>query len=671
VTVVEHQLACAWTIGLERLRDARPRRLRTLEQFAAEEIVVPSGPFGGRTFRHDTIPWTRLLHRAIDSGRFRRIACTGPSQAGKSLCTWTIPAIWIMCELREPIVLAAPSPAELLAKWQVDLVPVLRATRYRDLLPERGAGSRGGTSPLILMRNGAPVRFMTAAGDDKSRAGFTGMAAMMTEVDGMDTARTGSRESDPCTQIEQRTEAYQARALVVYECTPSTPAGRIWREYEAGTASRVASPCPHCEVWISPEREHLVGWQTAASEIEAEAQARWACPACGHLITDAERIASNQRCVLVHRGQEVDRAGRVTGPEPGTRTLGFRWSAWANLLATTGSLGAREWRAARTAGHAQRDADRALRQFVWAVPAKDRALEETESVDGAVDILDRIDQGTPRGLLPAWTQLVVVGVDVGLRTLYWACTAWRADATVHVPDYGIEDTPEAESEERRILSALRSVRDRAIAGWAWGEVRRRPDLMLVDAGWRPDVVYAFAREPESVGLVRVTKGYGAGQPAGKVYHEPRTTGSVVRVVGDRWHEVRLASGQRLIEFATDDWKTRLQARIESAPGTPGAITLHAGDPRDHRAFSAHLRSERLREEFDPRKGWVRSWIERRAANHWWDAMVLATLGAGMRGVRPTATDPSVQPPTQAEAAPAPPRLRPPRDPLDRPYPILV
>lgn len=668
----ERQLASAWSIGLEALRACRPKPRRSLLEFAESEVVIPDGPYRGRYFRADRLPWTRLLLRAIDSRRWSRIIVTGPSQAGKTLVSWLIPALWLICELEETVILAAPAAATLIDKWRISVEPAILASRYRELMPERGAGSRGGDAKLIRLRNGARVRLMDGQGDDKKRASFTARAALVTETDGMDEKREGSRESDPVTQIEQRTAAYEQGALVILECTASTRDGRTWREYEQSTSSRIATPCPHCGRWVSPEREHLVGWREADSELDAAAAAHWLCPSCAHVITDAERRAANARCVLAHRGQEISADGTVTGPVPGTRTLGFRWSAWSNLLKSTGALGAMEWNASRLAGDAKRNADRALRQFHWALPVERHELEGAEGDESGVDVLDRIDQGMPRGVLPPWTQLVILGVDLGLRMLHWTATAWRADATVHVLEYGIEDTPDAGSEERRILIALRTIRDRAIAGWLHGQVQRRADLMLVDAGWRPDVVKAFAAEPESLGLVRITKGYGDGQPAGRTYSGPRSTGATVKRIGDGWHEVRLAGGHREVQFSADAWKTQLQARIETAPGTPGAFSLYAGDPRDHRRYSAHLRSERLVEEFDPRKGMVRRWRARRAANHWWDSTVLATLGAGMRGVQPTLEAPKEpQTPQEPPVPQTPPSQAPRRERVHRPFPNLL
>jgi phage terminase large subunit GpA-like protein len=110
---------------------------------------------------------------------------------------------------------------------------------------------------------------MSGGGGDKSRAGFTSRVVVITETDGMDQPGLTSREADKITQLEARTRAYGSRKRIYMECTVSTEQGRTWQEYTQGTQSRIVLPCPHCKAWVSPEREHLTGWQGADSQAAA------------------------------------------------------------------------------------------------------------------------------------------------------------------------------------------------------------------------------------------------------------------------------------------------------------------------------------------------------------------------------------------------------------------
>jgi phage terminase large subunit GpA-like protein len=133
------------------------------------------------------------------------------------------------------------------------------------------------------------MRFMTAGGGDKQRAGYTSRVLGITETDGMDESGSESREADKIEQLEGRTLAYGSAKRIYLECTLSIETGRINQEITNGTNSRIARPCPYCGQYVSPEREHLVGWAEAESELEAADKAHWICPECVHPWTEEDR----------------------------------------------------------------------------------------------------------------------------------------------------------------------------------------------------------------------------------------------------------------------------------------------------------------------------------------------------------------------------------------------
>lgn len=656
----------ALSLARELLAQARPRPLRGIGQFAEEEIIVPDGPRKGERFRLSTQPVCRLLYAEIQSGRWARYAITAPSQSGKTLMGWVIPALWAIFELGETIIVAAPEVQQAQEKWRIDLEPAIRASRYREFLPDAGPGARGGETALIQFGNGTALRFMAGSGDDKSRAAFTARGLFMTETDGMDEAREGSREADPITQLEQRTKAHGNRAIVVMECTPSIKSGRIWREYENGSASRIVSTCPKCGVWVAPERDHLVGWKGAESERQAENESHWTCPACAGRIDERDRRGMVEASKLLHKGQEIAADGTITGPAPGSRTLGFRWSAFHNLMSAPGELGAREWVVSRMEEEKRETEERGIRQFNYATPAE---LPGEKSIAAReIQILDRIDRTLPRGVIPDWTTDLVLGVDVGERVLHWTLAAWTKTARGHIADYGIIDNPDGIPVERSILVGLRMMRDRALKGWPWKGGVRKADLILVDSGDNTQTVYGFAQEQASLGYCWPTKGRGLGQYAGRQRAGLKSTGSEAMRGGIGWHEAKLAkSAVRLIEFDTDIQKSWLAARTDSPMGGSGALTLFDADARTHHAFAAHLRAWRRVSVFQPGKGMVVQWQARRQSDHWADSTVLACLGAALRVCTPLAVAAKARPEAPAQDAPQAPHVpRPDKPPPKRP-----
>jgi phage terminase large subunit GpA-like protein len=473
---------------------------------------------------------------------------------------------------------------------------------------------------------------MSGGGDDKSRAGFSSRVLVITETDGMDAAGEASREADKITQLRARTESYDARARTYMECTVSIEQGRTWREYTGGTQSRIALPCPHCRCWVAPEREHLQGWQDAATDLDARAAAQFCCPACGVLWSDAERSAANHAGKMVHRGQDIDPDGVIHGESPRTSTLGFRWSAVNNLFWSQGHIGAREWRAARDPD--EENAAKEMLQFVWALPHQPDALETTplefEAVKRRVQVL-------PKGVAPADTQVITVGADLGKWLGHFVAIAWRADGSSHVLDYGVfEIDTDHLGVERATLAALRTFRDFIAAGWAkedGGTIRARQ--VWIDSGYSESraAVYLFCRESAGQRF-RPVKGYGAGQERNRYYQQPKAKNKQVRFIGEGFHVSKLDQERvYLVEVNADHWKSWVHERLVSPVGSPGAMVLYQALPGEHTKFAKHMTAEKQVEEFVPERGVLRVWKRVRKQNHLFDAIYNACAAGNFCGVR--------------------------------------
>jgi phage terminase large subunit GpA-like protein len=583
-----------------------------------------------------------LLFEAIDSDRWNRIAVTGPTQTGKTLCSLVIPAAYYLFEVREPCIIVWVPHLEMMKdKWRDDLLPVIERTRYRDLLPRTGSGSRGGIGQSIHFRNGCELRFMTGGGGDKTVAGKTARVVLATEVDGADEAGASSREADRITQIEVRTRAYGDRKLILLECTVSTPQGRIWSEYQAGTKSRIPLPCPHCGQWVSLEREHLAGWQDAETVVAARAGAFFFCPECGGRWTEQQRREANLAAKLLHEGQQIDSSGRITGEPRETDTLGFRWSAVNNLLLTAGDIGQDEWNGAREAD--EENAEKKLRQFVWCLPY------EPPLLDGAPldpKVVAQRKAKLTQEFLPANTEHLACGIDTGKYQSWFLLMAFGADGIIHVPDYGILEVHADDlAEPAAILQCLREFRERIDLGWPIDGTseRRVPDQVWIDAGYanHAPAIFAFVRESNERGALRYlpTLGRGTSQMRRMRYSAPKRTGREVRKIGDGWHVVRVPKERTYQAFFDADlYKLRLQDACRVPVGQPGSISLfHSGESARHNKLSRHWTSERLIREPVPGKGIVERW-DKHGANHLLDCGAGALAAGNLLGHRLVPTD---------------------------------
>jgi phage terminase large subunit GpA-like protein len=572
-----------------------------------------------------------LWFDAIDSRRWNRHNATGPSQSGKTLSCFVIPILYHLFEVGETVVAGVPEMDIAADKWHNDLLPTIERTRYRDLLPRSGRGSRGGVPEAIRFRHGPTLRFMSGGGGDKSRAHFTTRVLVVTETDGMDEQGSGSREADKIAQLEARTRAYGSRRCIYLECTVTTKEGRTWREYTEGTESRILLPCPHCGEYVLPEREHLIGWRQAVDIMEAKERAAFACPSCGVSWDHEDRLRANHLAALVHRGQTIDRRGIISGEAPRTNTLGFRWSAVHNLLIEPGDLGSDEWRALKAVD--EDNAEKEMRQFIWCVPYTPPVIELSALRSEGIMARQR---SLARGFVPDGTEWLTVGIDIGKFLLHYIVIAFRGDATPHIVDYGRQDVATDQlGTERALLVALMEIRDLCLAGWARSQDQpRQPDAAWFDSGWNPnDVVYQFCRDAGD-DRFRPTKGYGTGQDRAAYYQRPRNLSSTTLAIGQDYHLTALRDKQIiLVEMDADAWKTWVHNRLTTPIDAAGAMTLFNAPAMEHMALSKHLTAEKPVEEFIAGRGTVRKWRRISRSNHWFDATAIACAAGHFVGAR--------------------------------------
>lgn len=619
---------------------------RTRAAWCEAELVIPDGPYKGERFRWDRQPFAKLLVAELDAERWPEVFICGPSQSGKTLIGHVAMVAYVAAELRRNLVVGVPDAKMVADKWNVDFRPVFAASpTLRRLLPRVGPGSGGGTvKDYVQLTNGAMLRFMTAGGDDTARAAFTAEGGVyVTEAARWSKPGQASVEADPLEQLRARMQSTPRRdRRLIVEGTSTIDAELPWAAWDQSTQSRILTPCPHCRGWVALEREHLVGWREATSELAAAEMAWWACPACGQEITSDQRRAANAAALLVHRGQTVTARGKVTGDLPPTERLWFRWSMFHNQLLEAADIAPDEWKGAKLEPDSDQHhaSEKKLSQFVWAIPWSPPDLTVDALQPG--DLAERASL-LPRGELPADTQWLTVGADCGMYLVHWVAIAWRGNRTAHVVDYetitvlkkeeGDTAVERREAVEVKLFSALELLRERCAIGWAAGTGRRTPDRMLVDAGWLTDTVHDWAKRVGSP--VFAALGRGTGQRAGHAYAHPAKKTNVVRNLGDGYH-VRRSSKWQCWYFVADadQWKSAVHRALRVAAGEPGALTLFRDTQTNHRTFDRHLTAEVLQVEVHPRHGRLERWHNPGGKpNHYFDATMLAAVGGHHAGFR--------------------------------------
>lgn len=620
---------------------SRAPRIRPFEQWLGEELVIPEGRYKGSRFRFDTLPWTRLWAREIDSGRWRRFVALGCVQGGKTLVCFVAPLAWHLFEHCEPVGIGLPDLKMGGLKWEKEIEPVIEAHPvWRELRPTRGRGSEGGEFNYLEFQNGASLEILIGGGGDANRSGTTLRVVVVTEADRADEASETSREAAPIHQMEARTLSFEADARFYAECTVTSPQGFVWQEYNASTASRIM--CPHsCGDYVCPGREHLVGWQDAESALQAGRLATFVCPSCACVISEEERRTMNERAVLVHKGQEIDRDGVVHGEPFETFTLGFRWNAFNNLLWSTAFIGEKEWEAAHSED--EQNLEQRQKQWFWVQPWTPELFDETPLA--LEDVLGRHDHFT-RGQVPPGTVHLTAGVDLRKTQLHYVVVAWiNVDGQwrAHVVEYGSLPVDHRRHGTRKALRvALEAMREIMERGFADGTGQRHvPGWVLVDGNWLPEPVRSFVRQSKQLGLGRYMIAFGRGQsqPRGKgSYSLPTKITTGTPWIGEQCH---VAWHQRHLLHAmfhnADHWKGWTREGLAAPADQPGAITIFQAvteqELLEARKFAKQTTAERAVQKVVVGRGIVVVWENAsRTPNHYGDGLALAAIAGNLCGV---------------------------------------
>ncbi len=284
---------------------------------------------------------------------------------------------------------------------------------------------------------------------------------------------------------------------------------------------------------------------------------------------------------------------------------------------------------------------------------EDLGAEEQLTAD---DIAARVN-GLRRRRAPVGVNHITAFVDVQGKLLYWVVCGWEDDFTGYVLDYGTEPdqrrryftlrdaNPTLQTAapsaglEGSILAGLQRLADQLI-GEAWlreDGAELRIERMLIDANWgtSTDVVYQFCRSSQHAAVLLPSHGrfVGAGSIPFSDYKRKRGDR-----IGLNWRMPSVA-GKRAIRHVVFDanfWKSFIHARLATAMGDRGALSLFGKDPHAHRLFAEQCAAEyRVRTEGRGRT--VDEWKLRPEAsdNHWWDGVIGCAVSANICGTQLT------------------------------------
>ena len=238
------------------------------------QIILPDGDGKGVSYDPSVHPAQACIVDAVANGA-TSITIVKPVQDGGSLIAFAL-MLWRVIGHGQTAILAYPTLTAARDAWTKKIQPMLAAM---DKLPQSGGGSGGGSASVVQVPGGGSIILRSAGGRHESgQASATGDILIPDEIDDWPDMRRVKL-------IEQRITK-SPDPLIVYISTvkrdgEGKDGSHILRLHDAGTQTRMEYPCAHCGSFRTLEWEH----------VNRESRTI-ACPACGGILTDSQRIAA-------------------------------------------------------------------------------------------------------------------------------------------------------------------------------------------------------------------------------------------------------------------------------------------------------------------------------------------------------------------------------------------
>jgi hypothetical protein len=447
---------------------APPPRAPTYAEFAAA-LFLPDGPQAGERWDPQSEP-AQAVKLAMLDGKildfngdpFRELIDVSAAQTGKSLTDIIVPAMRAATALGQNVVYCLPTMDLVSKVWTTKLLPSLRGCGLGPWLPDKGPGSKGGkpvalplVNPVTKARAGSII-FLAGGSGAKREAGQAGVSAGIVLNDEADEYENAHRLA----LVDARAAAFGRNSLKIKTSTVKKDSNSVILSlFREATGSRLWFACPHCHRFQPLEWEQVR--YDGTDDLSAEKSARFHCIHCAVGWSEQDRHKALESYRVVHRGQEVDESGTVTGPIPRTKAFGLLTPKLDfHLGAEMGELAVEHRRAKarleETGDHGLMRSfyrDRLAREYTAEIEEMEAGSEITHQYlyqrsircewGPARHVTDRAIDAQPtysRHLADPHPSALgaVAGVDVQRDRLYWVLVAYGPDGTTWDQAWGYE-----------------------------------------------------------------------------------------------------------------------------------------------------------------------------------------------------------------------------------------
>lgn len=263
----------------------------TVSQFADRELVVATGPLAGARWRTDFAPYQRGIMDAFHEPGVEIVVVMGSAQWGKTSIAEKAVAYHIAQDPC-PILVVEPTVTPMAEDFSKNrLAPMIEASpALRDKISEPRSVKDGTNTTLAKSFNGG----FLAIGGANSAASLAARSIrllVLDEVDRYPAELPG--EGNPIEIAMKRTLTYRGRRRILMLSSPTLRGAPIDAWFQQGDRRRYHVPCPACE------QLQVLQWANVKFTARDPETAQFACPFCGVLFGDRERIE------ILARGQWI------------------------------------------------------------------------------------------------------------------------------------------------------------------------------------------------------------------------------------------------------------------------------------------------------------------------------------------------------------------------------
>lgn len=427
----------------------KPKARETHYQFATR-VKLPDG-------RREGDPYNPKSHQVQDAilqetlRGYVKLTIVKPVQDGGTLVALII-LFYRAIALHQFVVVAFPTMKLAQDIWTTKILPVLRAFGGQEPV----SGGVSGADRIIVLPGGGKFALRTSGGTGES--GQAAISADVMMIDEFDDWPSLDRTRAIAQRIEEAADPFIIQPSTVKKISESILLG----EYQAGTASRMHYPCPHCGEFQTLDWK-CMKWDEDDGRLKENTE-RIVCQKNGCVIAPALRRGMLFKGKLLHKNQTIAKDGAITGECPNKKHLSVMWNRLESprkTLATT----VEAYLEARFTLEAQGDhgpmkrfyhdylsvpytgeleeleSSPVLKPQLLAQKSQRSTFSESEHTSDTIRNGDQMYGLFVRNLvkqMPTDAEGIIAAIDVQHNRVYWGMTAVAANTTEYDVGWGIE-----------------------------------------------------------------------------------------------------------------------------------------------------------------------------------------------------------------------------------------